>query len=51
MIFFKNKSLEDEKFPGGRGIYIKKISIYLSIYLDSATVSNMGNIFLHSDYS
>lgn len=33
MIFFKNKSLEDEKFPGGRGIYIKKISIYLSILI------------------
>lgn len=46
MIFFKNKSLEDEKFPGGKGIYI-----YIYIKLDFATVSNMCNIFLHFDYS
>ena len=50
MIFFKNKSLEDEKFPGGKGIYIY-IYIYIYIKLDFATVSNMCNIFLHFDYS
>ena len=36
---------------GGEYILKKYLSIYLSIYLDFATVSNMGNIFLHSDYS